>query len=337
MNMDADSSSTPHRAPRKRRFKWFFRLVLGISLLANLITCSVLSPGRMKPERENPPVRETLAWGSPSAETKVALLSLDGIILREPPGSLFGMAVDPVTKLLNEIQAATADEEVRAILLEVNSPGGGVTASDELYRALIRFKESDPDRKIVVLVKDLAASGGYYVALAADRIVVQPTSVVGSVGVMISAVNLHGLSEKLGVEDVSITSADNKALLNALDPVEPEHEAILQKVVDDMYVRFRELVLSHRGIDAAFAEKFSLFDGRVLTAPEAVDKGLVDAVGYHGKARGDLLNLLGVEEAGFYQLSFTGGWAGVLAARGPRVEWPFSLPRGAQFLYLWTP
>lgn len=337
MNMDMDSSPTPPPAPKKRRFKWFFRFLLGVSLLANLVTCSVLAPGTLEPERENPPVRETLAWGNAFADTKVALLSLDGVILREEPGSWFGVAVDPVTKLLREIQAATVDDEVRAILLEVNSPGGGVTASDELYRALVRFKESDPDRKIVVLVKDMAASGGYYVSLAADRIVVQPTSIVGSVGVMISAVNLHGLSEKLGIEGVSITSAENKALLNAFEPVDPEHREILQHVVDDMYTRFQDLVLERRSLDAAFAEKFSLFDGRILTAPDAMNTGLADVIGYHDKARHEVLTLLGVEEAGFYELSHTGGFAGMLAARGPRLELPFQLPRGARFLYLWTP
>jgi protease-4 len=338
MNMDEQPvDSAPAARPKKRRFKWFFRILLGGSLLANLITCSVVSSKNLEPSRQRPAVGETLAWGDPMAGNKVAVLRLDGVIMREAVGSLFGPGVDPVTKLLNEIQAATVDEEVRAILLEVNSPGGGVTASDEIYNALVRFKQSDPDRKLVVAVQDMAASGGYYIALAADRIVAQPTSVVGSIGVIISTVNLHGLSEKLGIEDVSITSTDNKALLNMLEPVDPEHVGILQSVVDDMYARFRGLVLEHRPIDAAFAEQFALFDGRILTAPDAVDKGLVDVVGYGDNAREVVLELLGVSEAAFYEMNFTGGWAGLLAAKGPRVELPFRLPRGAQFLYLWKP
>jgi protease-4 len=338
MNMNDDSipvSAAP--APKKRRFKWFFRWLLGVSLLINIVTCSVMTSKNLEPSREYPAVSQTLAWGDPAADTRVAILRLDGVILREAAGSLFGPGVDPVTKLLNEIQAATVDPSIKAILLEVNSPGGGVTASDEIYNALMSFKASSPDRKIVASVKDMAASGGYYVALAADRIVAQPTSVVGSIGVIISTVNLHGLSEKLGIQDVSITSTDNKALLNALEPVDPEHLAILQQVVDDMYDRFRGLVLRHRPIDEAFAAEFSLLDGRILTAPEAADKGLVDGVGYGEKAREEVLELLGVTDAAFYEFSFSGGWAGLLAAKGPRVELPFRLPRGAQFLYLWTP
>jgi protease-4 len=183
----------------------------------------------------------------------------------------------------------------------------------------------------------MAASGGYYVALAADRIVVQPTSVVGSIGVIISSMNLHGLSEKLGVEDVSITSADNKALLNALDPVNPEHLAILQQVVDDMYVRFRGLVLANRPIDEAFADERSLFDGRIFHAADALDTGLVDVMGYGDKAREEVLELLGVEEAAFYEVSFSGGWSGWLAAVGPRLNLPFELSPQTRFQYLWKP
>jgi protease-4 len=313
-----------------------FWVILSGSLLFNFSTCMMFAvSGLSAGSREYPIVSETLAYGSPLADEKVALLRLDGVIIREEAGTLFGPSVDPVTKLLTEIQAAKMDDDVRAILLEVNSPGGGVTASDEIFHALMEFKRTRPDRVVVVHVQDMAASGGYYAALAADRIVAQPTSVVGSVGVMLSAINLHGLSEKLGIQDVSLTSSDNKALLNALEPVNPEHTEILQQVVDSLYVRFRDLVLEHRPFDAEFADAHSLLDGRIFTGPEALELQLIDRLGYADQARGEVLDLLKVSEAGFYEMEFTGGWSGLFGAKGSGINLP--VIQGAQFLYMWKP
>jgi protease-4 len=227
------------------------------------------------------------------------------------------------------------DPEYDAILLNIDSPGGGVTASDEIYRALMGFRESHPDRKIVVHIQDMAASGGYYAALAADQIVAQPTSIVGSIGVLISAVNFHKLGEKLGVEDVTLASSDNKALLNALDPVDPEHTAILQQVVDDMYSRFRSLVLQHRPITEEFAEQHQLLDGRIFTLPDALDFGLVDRVGYGEVSRQAVLDLLNVGSAAFYEVSYASPSFSLFSAKGPELKLP-ALPR-SRFMYLWTP
>jgi len=312
-------------------------LVLGLSLLVNVATCSRFAgAARVAGRSEYPEVEETLAYGSHGAETKVAMLELSGTILRDAPPTLFGEQVDPVTRLLNEIQAAIVDPEVRAILLNVNSPGGGVTASDEIYHALKRFRESDPDRRIVVHVGDMAASGGYYAALAGDVIVAQPTSIIGSVGVMLTAVNAHGLGEKLGVRDVSLTSSENKDLLHPLDPVDPEHQRILQRVVDDLYDRFAGLVLEHRPFDAAFAAEHELLDGRVFTASEARELGMVDEIGYGEAARAKVLDVLGVEEAGFVRIEYTGGWSGLFSVRSPEIALP-GMPPQARFLYLWKP
>jgi protease-4 len=322
--------------PKKRRFKWFFRWVLGLSLLANMVTCSMVTQKALGGSREYPLVTETLAYGDYASEVKVAILSLEGPIMREAVPTLFGSQVDPVTRLLNEIQAVTMDEDVRAILLEVNSPGGGVTASDEIYNALTRFKLSRADRKILVHIQDMAASGGYYAAIAGDKIVAQPTSVVGSVGVILSVMNFHELSQKIGVKDVSLTSSDNKALMNPFEPVNPQHNLILQQMVDTLYTRFRDLVLENRPFDAEFADKFSLLDGRVFTGPEALDMGLIDQIGYGDTARKEVLELLGVENAAFVEVSFTGGFAGLFAVKSPELGLP-AISSQAQFQYLWKP
>lgn len=304
----------------------------------NLGTCSRMLSRVQVGEEEFPLVTETLAFGNPQAEARVALLRFEGIILRQPQG-FWGNLPDPVTKILSEIQAATVDPSVRAILLEVNSPGGGVTASDEIYEALMRFKGSDPERRIIGSVKDTAASGGYYFLLAADEIWVQPTSVVGSVGVLISTVNFHALAQRLGVEDVTLSSGENKAMLSPFEPLDEEHVAIYQGVVDDLYGRFRDLVVAHRPFDLETAERERLLDGRIFTAEAALRHGLVDGIGYGEAVRERVLEQLGVEEAGFWRMEYPAGFPGLFGARGPQLPAALGLGGhgGARFLYLWQP
>jgi protease-4 len=337
---ESPTSPTPPPLPetkKKRRIPVFVWILLGGSLLLNLLWLG----GGMSFDwmevgsKEYPPVEASLAWGEASADAKVAVLRLDGVILDETTPTFFGEEPSPVAMLINEIQAVTMDWSYDAILLKVDSPGGGVTASDEIYRALMKFKESHPDRKIVVHIEDMAASGGYYAALAADEIVAQPTSLIGSIGVLISAVNLHKLGEKLGIEDVTLASSDNKALLNALDPVDPEHTEILQAVVDDMYDRFRGLVLEHRPFTEEFADENNLLDGRVFTLPDALDLGLVDRVGYEDTARETVEEMLNAETAAFYEVSFASPAFSLFSAKAPEIKLP-TLPR-SRLMYLWTP
>lgn len=321
----------------RRKKRWVLWSVLVISLLVNFSTCArmgeeVLNYG----SEEYPKVDQTLAWGEAQAPVKVAVIALEGVILRESSGTLFGEGVDPVTKILYEIRAATVDPDYRAILLVVNSPGGGVTSSDEIFQALMDFKASNPDRKVVVHVRDMAASGGYYVAMAGDLLVAQPTSVVGSVGVIISAVNMNQLGEKMGIEDVSLTSSSNKALLNPLSPVNPEHREILQQVIDQMYDHFRSLVLANRPFDAAYADKNNLLDGRIFSQPDALSFGLVDETGYLDHTRKRVLDLLGIDVAGFYRVEYTvRGWESFFSVKSPKVFAPLKLHSG--FQYMWNP
>jgi protease-4 len=337
-----DLHTPPALPPARRPRRWVRRLFLfafGFSLLANLSFCAQQVGDPDMGLEEYPALTESLAYGNASADAKVMILRLSGVILREETGGLLGPGIDPVSQILMEIQAATVDEEVSAILLEVDSPGGGVTASDEIYNALLRFKASSPDRKIVVHMKDLAASGGYYVAMAGDLLVAQPTTILGSVGVLISALNLSELGDKIGMKDVTLTSGANKDLLAPFRPMREEHQAILQKVVDDLYNRFRGLVLSSRPISEEFATSNHLLDGRIFTAPEALTFGLIDRIGYDDLARQETLKLLGAEQAGFYSYAAGSGLAALLGVETPRILPNLKLPFSPQtrFMYLWRP
>ena len=201
----------------------------------------------------------------------------------------FGEEGDTATAL-RSIRRATEDDSVDAILLLVDSGGGGITASDILYDALLGFRESREDRRIVVLMGDMACSGAYYASLPADRIIAHPTTTTGSIGVILQSINAYRLAERLGIVDESIESGANKGILNPLRELTPEQRALLQGTVDELHARFTSLVAKHRGIppDAVSA----LADGRIYTASQALNLKLIDELGYLADAEAAVEELL---------------------------------------------
>ena len=220
----------------------------------------------------------------------------------------------------------------------MDSPGGEVTAADEIHRELTLFKESRADRKIVVLVHDLAASGGYYVSVPADRIVAQPTALVGSIGVILQTLNVQGLSEKIGVTDTTIKSGKNKDLLNPFRPVDPEQVALLQESIDAMHARFVDLVAQGRGLKAS--EVRPLADGRIFTADEALKCKLIDAIGYWDEAFAEMAGLLGTDDLRVVtyqaQKSFFESLLGA-HPRLPDLRALWSAAAAPRRLFLWKP
>ncbi|MCU0781371.1 MAG: signal peptide peptidase SppA [Akkermansiaceae bacterium] len=315
--------------------------ILGLSLLINLTAVGLLSghrgPARheSRGEDEFPLFAETHSYGSGTA--KVVRIWYTGVLAREIDGGWLE-SIDPVEDCLRQIRAARQDAEVAAILLEVDSPGGEVTAADEIHRELTLFKESDPNRKIVVLVHDLAASGGYYISVPADRIVAQPTALVGSIGVLLQTLNIQGLSEKIGVTDTTIKSGKNKDLLNPFRPVDPEQVALLQESIDTMHARFVDLVARGRGLKKS--EVKPLADGRIYTAEEALERKLIDAIGYWDEAFAETCRLLGVDDLYVvtYQVekTFLEHLLGV-RPRLPALQSWFSRAALPRRLYLWRP
>jgi protease-4 len=293
----------PMNASRPKPYYWPLWIILlllvatlGISLLINLTAVGVLS-GSPKTddskygEDEFPQFSETHSYGA--GTTKVVRIWFTGILTRELDGGWLG-TLDPVEECLRQIRAARQDDEVAALLLEVDSPGGEVTAADEIHRELMLFKESRKDRKLVVLVHDLAASGGYYISVPADHIVAQPTALIGSIGVILQTLNIQGLSEKIGVTDTTIKSGKNKDLLNPFHPVDPEQVALLQESIDAMHARFVDLVAKGRSLKKSDLKP--LADGRIFTADEALKHKLIDSIGYWDEAFDETCDQLGVDD-----------------------------------------
>jgi len=247
----------------------------------------------------------TEIWSEGRGETKVVRIPLHGMILLDTEPGLFG-SISSADLARRSIRRATLDPAVRALILEIDSAGGGITASDILHQELLRFKQAQPNRKIIALCGDIAASGAYYVALAADRILAHPTTITGSLGVMIQTLNIRELGEFLGIRDVTIKSGDNKDLLNPLQEVSDAHIDMLQDVVDAMHTRFKHLVAGSR--DLPFETVAELADGRIFTAADAVDQGLIDAVGYWEDAVAMLRELLDTDDLIIYRYEKGFSW-----------------------------
>jgi len=226
------------------------------------------------------PLEEKIVEGR--GREKILLLDLSGVLAEEPLLTFEGRPRVPLlARVREELEKAEADPRVKALVLRINSPGGTVTASDILYREILRFKTTRKVPVIAVLM-DVGASGGYYVALAADRIIAHPTAITGSIGVLMLTVNAEGLLQKIGVTPTAIKSGEMKDMGAPFRALSPEERAILQSVIDQLHARFVSLIVRERKLPEARVR--ALADGRILTAPEAKAAGLVDAVGYLDEA-----------------------------------------------------
>jgi protease-4 len=167
-----------------------------------------------------------------------------------------------------------ASSRAAAVIVHINSPGGTTAGSEQLYDALVRLKAKKP---LVVVVEGLAASGGYITAIAADHIVAQQTSLVGSIGVLFQIPNFTELLKTVGVKVEEVKSSPLKAAPNGYEPTSPEARAALDSLVKDSYAWFRGLVKERRGMDDTLLDTVS--DGRVFTGHQAIDLKLVDQLG----------------------------------------------------------
>ncbi len=212
-------------------------------------------------------------WFSP----QVAVIDVSGVIMNAPRPGLIQRGRNPVSDLHEKLQQAREDNRVKAVVLRLNTPGGGVTASDALYRDISRFRQ-DTGKPVVALMMDVTASGGYYVACAADKIVTYPTSVVGSIGVIVQTISVKPALSKIGIHAEAMTSGKNKDAGSPLSTLTDDHREVLQGLVDDYYARFVKLVREAR--PNIPADRFDdLTDGRVVSGEQAAALGLADRVG----------------------------------------------------------
>lgn len=223
-------------------------------------------------------------------EDYVAVIEVEGTIYSEPTTSMLGETEEynhPAT--MSYINQLMEDSRNKAILLYMNTPGGSVNASDDLYLKLLEYKEKT-GRKIYCYYGDQSCSGGYYVSMAADEIYANRNCWTGSIGVIISTTNLKGLYDKLGIKEINITSGDNKAMGSAGEELTQEQSDILQSMVDEAYEQFVSIIVEGRGLSTQKVKE--LADGRIYTAKQALELKLIDGIctkdEYYEKVRSEM-------------------------------------------------
>jgi protease-4 len=223
-------------------------------------------------------------------EDAVAVVRIEGTIVSgsEPDWALSASGNAYSESIIGRLKRAAEDPSVKAIVLRINSPGGGIVATDEIYTALTEI-----NKPIVVSMGEMAASGGYYVSCAAEKIVANPVTFTGSIGVISTVPNFEGLLDKLGIEMLVIKSGTMKDELSPYREPTEEEIAHWQGITDEAYEQFLGIVTEARGLDPEKARE--LADGRVYTGRQALDLGLIDELGNLSDAIELAADLAGME------------------------------------------
>jgi protease IV len=211
---------------------------------------------------------------------KILLVNIDGVINNQKGRTFSGstLRLGMVEEIRSIVEKAEKDDEIKALLIKMNSPGGTVTASDIIFHLLKTYKDKHKVR-IYIQVMDLAASGGYYIALAGDEIIAHPTSLIGSIGVIALKVNLQELMTKIGVSWEIVKSGDKKDFMSPFRSFTKEERELFQGAIDRLHNRFVTLIAKNRSaLDISQVQP--LADGRVFDAEQAKDLKLIDHIGY---------------------------------------------------------
>ncbi len=270
----------------------FFTLIFRAGCSAiNKTKSEIKSSSFQKMLAENFEGADDCEEGADDGKKRVLNISINGTIQDAASSSSWYSEDNSAQAALMLINKAKDNKEINGILLQINSGGGGITASDVVWNSLVEFKKADTNRVIVVMMGSMAASGAYYISAAADYIVANPTTLTGSIGVIMNSYNVQDLAARIGLKSVTIKSGSNKDILNPFTELTPEQEQMLQHMVDSLHTRFVNIVAEGRGLEEAKVR--AIADGRILLATEAVDLGLVDQVGYLDDAKAAMAQRLG--------------------------------------------
>ncbi len=339
------SGEEPKRpGPLRSWIRRAFWTALILFVILPLFAAAVARAFRQEFDRRHAAVVETILEGE--GTDKLAVITLRGALIRGEGEDAFGRGGDPVDATIDLLDHARSDGHVKGILLVVDSPGGGITESDEIHHAVSRCREEG--KKVLAFFGDVAASGGYYVACAADEIWAQPTTITGSIGVISVFPDLSRLVQTIGVGLEVVKSGPMKDMGSFTRPMTADERGAFQDLVDEMYERFLGIVWdSRKAVKFEAGENTidywrALADGRIYTAVQADENGLVDGVGYYEQALDRLHEMAGLETATVVGLSPPA--AGILdhlfSARGPALPrltaGSLAAAASPRILALWT-
>ncbi|MBP6496515.1 MAG: signal peptide peptidase SppA [Psychrobacter sp.] len=246
---------------RARRWSIFFKLLtFGYILLIFLTigrSCSTEAPTGLD--------------GIDTSKPHLAVVELQGTISSGDVANAYDVN-DALTR-------AFENSNSKAVALDINSPGGSPVQSDEIWQTMMDLRKKYPDKKLYAVIGDMGASGAYYIASAADEIYVNPSSLVGSIGVIMPSYNVKGLMDKVGVEDRTITAGEYKDILSLSRPLTAYEEQHVEKVLDNTHKHFINAVKEGRGDRLKNPEQNKLFSGLFWTGEQSIELGLADKKG----------------------------------------------------------
>ena len=252
---------------KDRPILWvFLAFILGFALpVCSCVGTGAITMGALSRVGQQPMTQV------PGTGDAVAVIGLDGTITAGPQDyfTTSGITPERVRSLLDQ---AASNPSVKAIVVRVNSPGGSVVASDEIYRALLAF-----EKPVVISMGDMAASGGYYISCAGDHVMAHPDTLTGSIGVISQFLNVQELLDKVGVEAVVIATGPRKDIGSPFRDMTEEERELWRGILDQVYEDFVNVVVESRGLSADTVR--DLADGSIYTGQQAQDLGLVDSVG----------------------------------------------------------
>ncbi len=330
----------------RRRYGWNFCLAI-LALLAGckhpvkVITDDRVTVNTPSSRSQQPLTVIPVQGGN---ERRIALVDVDGLLLNQPFTGLYSEGENPVALFREKLEGIAASGCYAAVVLRINSPGGGVTASDVMWHDLQEFK-ARTHLPVIACFMDVGAGGAYYLATAADQIVAHPTTITGGIGVILNLYNLEDAMAQFNVVGTPIKAGDNIDLGTPITPQSEESRAILQKMADEFHARFRRIVSQSRPqLGAAPAD---VFDGRVFTAEQALSLHLIDSIGYLDQAVDMARQMGGAPGASLVVLHRKNDGARTpydVTANVPLQSGllPLSMPglersRLPTFLYLWQP
>jgi protease-4 len=297
------------------------------------------------PPVSNPsPVMQVPVAGPACKGAKVALIDVDGLLVDENLTGLLSLGENPVALFHEKLSAAAADPQIGAVVVRINSPGGGVAASEMMRKELQAFREGT-GRPVVACLMDVGTGGAYYLATAADRVFAHPATVTGGVGVIINLYNLVDTLQQFNVRYQPVKSGPNIDMGSVTTALTPEARQHLQAMADEFHEHFVGMVRMRRPM-LCTADGTTL-DGRVFTARQALDRGLIDQVGFLDEAIESARQLAGRPGAAVVMFRRCNDPARSVYAISPNTPMqaglvPASIPgldrsKLPTFLFLWQP
>ena len=325
----AESTPPVAKKPKKRTgWRIFWGIVLALSVLANIaLFLMLVGVVAVFATGQRGVFTEEVIQAGPRT-TKIAVITLRGVIDDEQAKDVY-----------RQLKSAREDKRVKGLIIWVNSPGGMVSASDEIHSEILKYRDKT-GKPVVAFMQGLAASGGYYTSVACEKIVAEPTAITGSIGVIMGHfVFQELLEEKLGIQPVVIKSGLKKDWPSPFQPLTDEQRQYLQdKLINPAYERFVQLVADGR-TSLTLADVRLLADGSIYGAQEALDEKLIDEIGYLDEAIELVKSLAGIEDAHVVEYRKPFSLADFLNSRSSILKlnrttlYEFSTP---QVMYLWS-